>query len=340
MRLAAQMQGGFYPAPAEAVAHAAAFLRPPLDQPCAILDPCAGEGAALRQLVDRLKCPPNMTFGIELDDGRAGQLRATLPEAHLLAPASFFGCHASMNSFSLVWLNPPFDYSYGGHRMEDRFLLTATDWLMPGGVMALVCPEDVIGEYTDSRRHFASYFENCRVVPFPERCRRFNEVIVFGQKRLRLRAEPDASSDWESVQAPPGLIYPIPPGAGPRIFRKIEPTEPELQRMLAGSPLRAHLTARVEAALPAPPLALGVGHVALLLASGHLDGVVQPAGKEPHVVRGSSRKRTFVANVTETENPDGSTTTKTTLSERIDLVVRVVDLTGRIRSFMDTEAAE
>src|ERR1043166_5364444 len=43
MRLAAQMKGGFYSAPAQAIAFAATFLRPPRDQRFAILDPCAGE---------------------------------------------------------------------------------------------------------------------------------------------------------------------------------------------------------------------------------------------------------------------------------------------------------
>src|SRR6202040_289090 len=119
----------------------------------------------------------------ELDDGRAEQVKAALPEAHVLSPASFFGCRASCNSFSFIWLNPPFDDSYGGHRVEDLFLLTATEWLMPRGVMALVCPEDVADEYSEVRRHFATYYENCMIVPFPEPYRRFKEVIVFGHKR-------------------------------------------------------------------------------------------------------------------------------------------------------------
>jgi hypothetical protein len=235
MRLAAQVRGGFYPAPPEAVTLASTFLRPPADQPFAILDPCAGEGAALRQLGEALGCPPALTFAIELDDGRAQKLRTTLPEANILAPASFFGCRVSFGSFSFIWLNPPFDHGYGGHRIEDQFLLTATDCLMPGGVMALVCPEDVIGEYTDARRHFAAHFDNCSIVPFPERYRRFNEVIVFGHKRTRLRANEFSSSSWEAVQAPSGFIYRIPAGSGPRLFQKVEPTEPELQQMLARS---------------------------------------------------------------------------------------------------------
>ena len=334
------MRGGFYPAPSEAVAFAGTFLHSPPNQPFAILDPCAGEGAAIRQLGEMLGCPQARTFAIELDDSRADQVRATLPEAQVLAPANFFGCRASLNSFSFIWLNPPFDSGYGGHRIEDQFLLTATDWLMPGGVLALVCPEDVVGDYSDARSHFASYFENCRIEPFPEPQRRFREVIVFGHKRRRQQADPEEPSPWEAAQAPPGFDYQIPAGSGPRTFQKVEPTEPELQRLLAVSPLRSHLTAPPEVPLPAPPLALGIGHVALLLASGHLDGVVQPPGKPPHVVRGTSRKREFVAEVTDTVNADGSTTRKTIVSERIELVVRTVDSAGQIQTFMDTEAPE
>ena len=68
-----------------------------------------------------------------------------------------------------------------------------------------------------------------------------------------------------------------------------------------------------------PAAVLGIGHAALLLASGHLDGVVQTAGRTPQLVRGTSRKRAFVSDVTDTANPDGSVTTRTTVSERIDL---------------------
>lgn len=337
MRLAAQMRGGFYPAPAEAVAQAASFLRPPAQEPFTILDPCAGEGAAIGQLAELLGCAKTAVYAIELDDSRADKLRAALPEAHVLAPANFFGCRASLNSLSLIWLNPPFDDAYGGHRMEQRFLLNATDWLMPGGIMALVCPEGVADEYSDVRSHFAAYYEHCQIVPFPQRHRRFQEVIVLGRKRSQRLG--DRRSSWEDVQAPAGFLYPIPAGSGPRVFQKIEPTEPELARLLARSPLRDHLTAAPVTTVSSPPLALDIGHVALLLASGHLDGVVQPADRPPHVVRGTARKQEYVSDVSNVVNPDGSTTKRTILSERIELIVRTVDATGTIQSFMGSEAS-
>jgi hypothetical protein len=335
------MQGGFYPAPEEAVAFALRFLRPPADQPFSMLDPCAGEGAALRQLGEALSCPAARTFAIELDEGRAEQVRAALPEAHVLAPASCFGCRVSPNSFSFIWLNPPFDFAYRGHRVEDQFLRTATTWLRPGGVMAFVCPEDVVEEYSDARCHFATSYEHCQIVPFPEPHRRFHEVIVFGHKLARPHLDEETSEEaWQHVLAPEGFVYQIPPGTDPCVFQKTEPTEPELQRLLEASPLHTHLTVAPAAPLPSPPLALGIGHIALLLASGHLDGVVQPEGRPPHVVRGTSRKRPYVADVTDTPNSDGSTTTKTTISERIELMVRTVDLSGRIRTFLDNNGSE
>jgi hypothetical protein len=211
---------------------------------------------------------------------------------------------------------------------------------MPGGVMALVCPETVADEYSEIRRHFALYFENCMIVPFPEPHRHFNEVMVFGHKRAKPPADRWDSVDWESVQARQRFVYQIPPRPGPRVFRKVEPTERELQQLLAKSPLRSHLTTPPDLTLTSPPLALGIGHVALLLASGHLDGVVHPEGKLPHVVRGNSRKREYVSDVTETDNADGSTTTKTTISQKIELVVRTVDFTGRMQTFMETHAQD
>lgn len=110
--------------------------------------------------------------------------------------------------------------------------------------------------------------------------------------------------------------------------------------MLANSPLRSHLQSPAQTPVPAPPLPLGIGHVALLLASGHLDGTVHPDGKLPHVVRGTSQKHSFVSDVTDTENDDGSTTTRTTISERIDLVIRTVDCSGRIRTFSEADARD
>lgn len=158
---------------------------------------------------------------------------------------------------------------------------------MPGGVMALVCPEDVADEYSDVRRHFLSYYQYCSLVPFPTEHRPFNEVIVFGHKRPRLIREQqrDERPSWAAVQAPQHFRSHIPPGTGPKTFQKVEPTEVELQRMLANSPLRDHLLAAPEAPLPSPPLALGIGHMALLLASSTASSIPRVKHRTSFAVR-------------------------------------------------------
>jgi hypothetical protein len=188
-------------------------------------------------------------------------------------------------------------------------------------------------EYSDVRRHFAESFESVSIVPFPETARPFNEVVVFGVKRKQAVAYHTVK--WEQIQAPPGYQYHIPPGRGPQTFKKVDPTEMELRAALSRSPLRLRMQAPSAGKLGRPPLPVSKGHLAVLLAAGNLDGVVQPEGKPPHVVRGTSRKRDFLQSCTTTANEDGSETTRKVFSQKISLVVRTVGLDGVIRTFND-----
>ncbi len=332
MRYAGQVRGGYFPIPADAVTLFAARLWAPAG-PFTILDPCAGRGAALQQLGELLGCPEEMRFAVELDEDRGEALKAALPAAKILAPASVFGCRATYGSFSLAFCNPPFDDQLtGSGRTEADFLATVTEWLAPGGVLAFVCPERVVGPYTSARQQLRQWYQCVTFLPFPEHCREFNEVVVLAVKR----DQPARADTWSSGpldEAPEGCVYRIPAGEPPRVWRKVEPTDLEWRRSLAASPLRAQLTVPPPARVPSPPLALGSGHIALLLASGHLDGLVCPPGEPCHVVRGTSHKVEYVASESESEDEKGRVTRKTVKRERVRLVVRAVDATGTIRTF-------
>jgi len=225
--------------------------------------------------------------------------------------------------------------SYEGGRVEARFLQRGTELLMPGGILALVCPARQVEDtrWGDIPYHFRESYEHVQTVPFPEGHRHFNEVVVFGVKRKQ--SVDRYKHEWEKIQAPPGTRYHIPPGTGPRVWEKVEPTEPELQRALAVSPLRLRMQSPPAVELARPPLPLGLGHVSLLLASGQLDGVVEADGQPPHVVRGTSRKREYLASCTTTQNDDGSETTKKVISQKIDLLVKTVGLDGVIRTYAE-----
>jgi hypothetical protein len=335
MRLAAQAKLGFYAAPPEAVAEVLKYLRRPAFGLACGLDPCAGKGEALAQLCRSLGLRP---YAIELDEKRAVECQRLLTaddlQGQVLAPASFFGCAASPLSFSFAWVNPPFDQEVGGGmRTEHTFLQRATQWLRPGGVLCFVIPEHVSQRW-DVTEYLGQWYTRLATLPFPAEHRRFEEVIIFGIKRSKaVDTHSDKSvQERERLPLPPDplLLYDIPPGQPPRRFEKIELTESEIAAEFELSPLRKHMASPPDPPLPQPPLPLATGHLALLLAAGHLDGVVRPAGEPPHVVRGTAHKVQYTASVEETENADGSVVTKTIQSEKIVLTVRVAEQDGTI----------
>jgi uncharacterized methyltransferase DUF6094 len=106
MRLAGRLKLGFYPMPTGEAERLRACLDRP--NPFSALDPCAGDGAAFVHL---LQGKPANIYGIELDSGRAEEARA---RGLQLVHGSTFDVHCAAESFSLLYLNPPYDYEAGG----------------------------------------------------------------------------------------------------------------------------------------------------------------------------------------------------------------------------------
>jgi hypothetical protein len=330
-RLMSQIRGGYYAAAPEAVAAVLDRLRSPGAGECLVLDPCAGEGLALRQLAQGLHA---VAYGIELSEDRATLVRESLPEGQTLAPADFLRCAISYHSFSLIWCNPPYDYATGGEgRVESQFIERAVHLLAENGVLALVCPEEVADSY-DTAEFFQAHFDRVSALPFPEKVRKYNETIILGCKRKQTHAVPSRSydGDWLAKRMEDYFVYQLPAGQRPRQFRKMEPTDTELARLVAHSPLRFCIERPADKLnyRPRPPISPGIGHRAMLLASGHIDGLICPPNEPPHVIRGTAAKDQYVASCDENEGDDGSVTTRTVISERTRLVVRVLDSEGTL----------
>jgi predicted RNA methylase len=329
-----QVKGGYYAAAPEAVAAVLERLRPPDHSECLILDPCAGEGQALLQLAQGLRA---VAYGIELSEDRAAVVRESLPEGQALAPADFLRSAVSYRAFSLVWCNPPYDYATGDEgRVESQFLERAVHLLADGGVLALVCPQDVAESY-QTLDFFQEHFSEISAMPFPPQVRKYKETIILGCKR-KLPSLDDCSGyrgyRWERLDTWMNLrtVYRLPAGERPRQFRKLEPTDAELSRLVAQSPLRFHLQRPADKLnyRPRPPMSPGIGHRAMLLASGHIDGLICPPDEPPHVIRGTATKDKYVASCDENEDDRGNVTTRTVISERPRLVIRVLDSEGNI----------
>lgn len=329
MRPQGRMAVGYFPCPHEALDRVLPYIQPPEGQ-WSILDPCAGGGEAVQHIASTLGCAEGNVYAIELETYRAQRLRELMPSANVLGPCSFFGCKVGAHTVSLLYLNPPFDDSGDGSgRVERQFMDQANALLAPGGVLFLVAPEKIVRQTVTSRSLMA-WYDHIWVEPFPEHCRRFNEVAVLAVKRRHI-CDPDKRRFGEAYVTDP-ILYPLPVTNGPgQRFTKLSLTDEEIEGLLASSPLRRLLNPPPEAPLPRPPLELGTGHVALLLASGHLDGLVRHPDEPPHVVRGVAVKVEETTDVSTVEG-DGETITKTTISERISMFVRAVGPDGVIHN--------
>lgn len=324
MRDAARCQLGFFPAPTEAIDLLLSRLscHP---EGSAVIDPCAGAGAALKQIVDRLGIQHRQTYAIELEKARGEQIREAMPEATVLSPASLFGCSISSRTMGLVYCNPPFDDQAGEKgRVEFTWLQRCTGLLASRGILVFVCPEPTM-EMRNFRMWVAETCQQITVLPFPAKVRKHKEVFVLA---IRRRDDIEAATNtFRMNEANAGYQYIIPSAPGPSRFIKTALTDAELDELIEASPLRSHLNVPPLTELPRPPLALACGHLALLLATGHLDGVVCPADGIRHVIRGTARKTEE-----ETEREETKTKTekivKSTLTERIVLSIRAIDADG------------
>ena len=333
MRLAGQVRGGFFPCAPEAIDAVLDHLRPPAIGDCLCLDPCCGQAMALLQLAQGLG-DNAIPYGIELDEGRAALAKVMLDDDKALCPADFLRTLISHGSFSLCFCNPPYDDATGGvGRVESQFVRKAAGLLADGGVLCLVCPQDVAESYS-TINFFEESFDQISALPFPAEVRKYSETVVMGRKRKS--PAPIGSQvrhyEWLDRMMAKNIIYDLPPGRRPKVFRKSEPTDAELSRLVAASPLRFLLEPMADAAgeMPRPPLSIGVGHRALLLASGFVDGLIQPPDELAHVIRGSATKSSYVSSCETTEDDDGNSKTVTVVSEKPQLVIRVLTANGEI----------
>lgn len=353
MRQVAQAKLGYYPLSPEAARLLAAHLRRAGEAAdTAVLDPCCGQGEAVKIVADALGLPMPSVYGIELSEGRAALAREALPGARVLGPCTFHGSNVSYNTFGLAYVNPPFDDEPGGGRREELAFFTRACYLAaPGGTVALVLPEPTLmnpgrpGQ--DLRRAISCRLDQVGVYRLPEAIRKFRECVVLGVKREHpLPGDkpkgPLAGPAWSLATAGPALgeddrTWPVVAAGHPRLWSKKEFTPEELAREVGKSPMAKHLAPPPPKQPASPPRPLGKGHVALMLASGQLDGAVEPPDEEPHVVRGTATKKRILddAKSEAHENADGSVTTKTVYVEKIGLTVRAVGGDGVILDFAD-----
>jgi 16S rRNA G966 N2-methylase RsmD len=275
-------------------------------QETSVLDPCAGTGAALVCITSGAAA---VRYAIELDAFRAEEAGKTGDQ---VIQGNCFDVHCPVESFSLLFLNPPYDHEISegrNARMEQIFLEYTYRWLKPGGVLVLVIPGNRLSECADI---LAVHFRDKALYRLSEpESIRYNQIAVFGVRRTR--REREQLKDWEVQRAKSKLLGParnanaLPalPDTPDRQFAV--PPSGQVQLVYRGLPLDA-----IEDLLPAsaahrqagrilfapevratgrPLTPLHGGHVGLLTTSGLLNGVFGE-GKDLHVSRWEAVKVT------------------------------------------------
>src|SRR5260370_13352908 len=140
MRNVGRIKLGYYPLPEAEGTRLRNLLKYPSEM-VSVLDPCVGTGADLMQLTEGSLVSRN---GVELDADRATAAKdAGIESVH----GNIFDAQARVESFSLLYLNPPYDSETGSmdnKRMEYLFLEHTYRWLVYGGGLLMVVPPQTL----------------------------------------------------------------------------------------------------------------------------------------------------------------------------------------------------
>jgi hypothetical protein len=283
---------GFFPLPAQEAKRLKNHLE--FGAECSALDPCVGDGLAFSALVEG---SPARRYGIEIDAFRAVQAKSAGIE---VLQANTTDVRCPVESISLLYLNPPYDWESGhsgNKRLELVFLEHTYRWLKPEGVLVLVIPQPRL---KPCARLLADHFKNISIYALSEpECVRFRQIALLATRRKRTERLPDsvlleAQRQLESVSSQERLPdlpdvadarYAV-PETGPVLLSNTGIPLDEVEDLLLGSAayrqvrrllIHDHSNVRGRPLTP-----LHGGHVGLLCTAGLLNGVFGE-GEQRHI---------------------------------------------------------
>lgn len=235
-----------------------------------------------------LEDAPARRYGIEIDAFRTEQARAAGID---VLQANTMDARCPVESVSLLYLNPPYDWEAGqsgNQRLELVFLEHTYRWLKLEGVLLFVIPQTRL---KPCARLLAEHFKNIRVYRLAEpECARFKQIALLATRRKRAERLDDsalvqAQRYLEAISTQdclpeltddPDMAYAI-PASGPATFTHagipLDEVEDLLLRSSAYRQLRRVLVHEQSNVRGQPLTPLHGGHVGLLCTAGLLNGV-------------------------------------------------------------------
>jgi hypothetical protein len=311
MRNVARLKMGYYPLPESEGVKLRSLLS--YTQSASVIDPCVGQGTALHLVTSDA---PVRRYGIELDAERARIANANGIET---IQGNAFDAIARPESFSLLYLNPPYDSEIGSianRRMEAVFLEHTNRWLTMEGVLILVIPFERLHDCSGIlSSHFAAL--NVFRMTDPDSVQ-YRQIAVLGLRRdVRGAAVENNKRQFLSIglygsflglpELQPGACppYSVPASGEAEMSYRGHPYDlledllPQSGAWKQAAPL---LMPHEDVATGQPITPLHGGHVGLLCTAGLLNGVFGQ-GDDRHIARWRSVKHvtTFVERDGDTE---------------------------------------
>jgi hypothetical protein len=304
MRNVARLKMGYYPLPEAEGVKLRSLLS--FERPASVIDPCVGQGTALQLVTSDAQV---RRYGVELDAERA---RIASTNGIETIQGNAFDAIARPESFSLLYLNPPYDSEIGSianRRMEAVFLEHTYRWLVMEGVLILVIPFERLH---DCSGILGSHFASLSVFRMtdPDSVK-YRQIAVLGLRRdVRGAAVENNKRQLLSVglygsflgltELQPGACppYSVPPSPEAELsyrglpYDLLEDLLPQSGAWKQAAPL---LMPHEDVATGRPITPLHGGHVGLLCTAGLLNGVFGQ-GDDRHIARWRSVKHvtTFV----------------------------------------------
>ena len=300
-RLESTARAGYYPTPPRVVAAIARHVAPSGaggKRTIRLLDPCAGTGDAAATLAEALGAEG---YGIEINEERAEEARGRL--AHVLA-TSAFSVRLANGAFSLLFLNPPYDYDDEKRRLEHAFLTSLTRALCVRGLLVFLIPQRRLAV---SARYLASHYDGFKVYRFPDpEYAAFQQIVLFATRKPRPVLDQRAQAQLETwgtadlpplpdapADAPPFAVPSLPSGEilfATLFFDPLQAAAEAQRRGVWGQPQLAEQLWPPDERPVRPLMPLRKGHLALLIAAGMLNNIVLSQNGQCVLVKGRTYK--------------------------------------------------
>ena len=326
MRLEAQAKAGFYPTPSKVIDIITTWIGEKMPGPRRLLDPCCGTGDPAAQIATAAGCD---AYGVEINTGRAKTAKNLLSK---VVAGNLFSVRARPGAFSILYLNPPYDFDAEDGRTELSFLKHTLPYLTPRGLLLFVVPQKRITSRI--ARVLSAYFEDLKVRRFPaDEFQAFGQIVIAGFKKARAEIDGEVLASLTQIQSMDlpeihrkEFSFTVPAVGRDFFIRSSEFGPDELAEELKESALWREPTLGLleenERTRPAlqPLMPPRKAHLAMLIAAGLINNQTLEANGKRLLIKGTSKK---VIDRFEEETEKGI---KITERERIVTQINAFDL--------------